>query len=105
MKKKILITGSCGLIGSELVNFFLKKKYKVIGIDNNLRKYFFGKNASISWIKKKISKNTDYNHNNIDIRNFNAVKKIIKSNKDISAIIHCAAQPHMIGPKRASYRF
>ena len=88
-----MITGSCGLIGSELVNFFLKKKYKVIGIDNNLRKYFFGKNASISWIKKKISKNTDYNHNNIDIRNFNAVKKIIKSNKDISAIIHAAAQP------------
>ena len=70
-----------------------------------MRKYFFGKNASISWIKKKISKNTDYNHNNIDIRNFNAVKKIIKSNKDISAIIHCAAQPYMIGPKKNSYDF
>tara|TARA_A100001035_G_scaffold279709_1_gene281935 strand:+ start:3009 stop:4061 length:1053 start_codon:yes stop_codon:yes gene_type:complete len=93
MKKKILITGSCGLVGSELVNFFLKKKYIVLGIDNNLRKYFFGKNSSTIWIKKIISKNKNYRHFNIDIREINELEKIFKSNKNIKAIIHTAAQP------------
>lgn len=93
MKKKILITGSCGLVGSELVNFFLKKNYLVIGIDNDYRKYFFGKNASTSWVRKKIVKDSNYIHYNIDIRNFNKLEKVFKLNKKISAIIHCAAQP------------
>ena len=50
----VLITGSCGLVGSESVKFFIKKKFKIIGIDNNLRSYFFGKNASTSWVKSKL---------------------------------------------------
>ena len=49
----VIITGSSGLVGSESVNFFSKKKYQVIGIDNNLRKFFFGNDGSTSWIKKK----------------------------------------------------
>jgi len=44
--KIALITGSCGLVGSESVNFFIKKNFYVIGIDNNLRKFFFGKDGS-----------------------------------------------------------
>ena len=44
----IIITGSSGLVGSESVNFFSKKKYKVIEIDNNLRKFFFGNDGSTS---------------------------------------------------------
>ena len=39
--KSIIITGSCGLVGQELSKFFLNKKFKVIGIDNNFRKFFF----------------------------------------------------------------
>ena len=91
----VIITGSSGLVGSEAVNFFSKKKYKVIGIDNNLRKFFFGNDGSTSWIKKKIIKeNKNYNHLNIDIRNYNNLEKIFKRyKKDISLIIHCAAQP------------
>ena len=42
----ILITGSSGLVGSESVNFFSKKGFDVIGIDNNLRKFFFGNDGS-----------------------------------------------------------
>ena len=42
MKKIIIVTGSCGLVGSEAVKFFLKKNFFVIGIDNNYRKKFFG---------------------------------------------------------------
>ena len=50
--KICIITGSNGLVGSSAVNFFLKKKFKVIGIDNNLREYFFGKDGSTSWVEK-----------------------------------------------------
>ena len=49
-----LITGSSGLIGSESAFFFLKKGFDVIGIDNNLRKTFFGKDGDTIWIKNKL---------------------------------------------------
>ena len=45
--KICIVTGSNGLVGSSAVEFFLKKKFKVIGIDNNLREYFFGKDGKI----------------------------------------------------------
>ena len=48
----VIITGSSGLVGSESVNFFCNKGFDVIGIDNDLRKSFFGKDASTNWIKK-----------------------------------------------------
>ena len=50
--KIALITGSCGLVGSESSIFFSKKGFKIIGIDNNYRKFFFGKEGDISWVKK-----------------------------------------------------
>ena len=49
-----LITGSAGLVGSEAVKFFCNKGFDVVGIDNNLRKFFFGNDGSTSWVKKKI---------------------------------------------------
>ena len=54
----VIITGSNGLVGSEAVNFFSKKGFKVLGIDNNLRKFFFGRDGSTSWLKKKLLKKT-----------------------------------------------
>ena len=51
-----LITGSCGLVGSEASLYFAKKGFKILGIDNNTRKFFFGKDGDISWIKKKLKK-------------------------------------------------
>ncbi len=90
-----LITGSTGLVGSEAVNFFCNKGFDVIGIDNNLRKYFFGSNASTTIIKNSIiKKNNKYLHHNLDIRNSAGIEKIFKKyKKKISIIIHCAAQP------------
>ena len=90
-----IITGSTGLVGSEAVNFFHDKGFEVIGIDNNLRKLFFGKNGSTSWIKSKLLKrNKKFKNYNVDIRNLNALKNIFKKYKRrISVIIHCAAQP------------
>ena len=91
----VIITGANGLVGSEAVSFFSKKKYKVIGIDNNLRKFFFGEDGSTSWIKRKIIReNKNYIHHNIDIRNSQSLDKLFKRYKNnISLIIHCAAQP------------
>ena len=90
-----IITGSSGLVGSEAVNFFCKKGFDVIGIDNNLRQLFFGKDGSTIWIKNKLKKrNKNFKSLNIDIRNYNQLEKIFKKfTKDISIIIHCAAQP------------
>ena len=93
--KIALITGSCGLVGSESAIFFQKKGFKVIGIDNNLRKFFFGKDGSISWMKKKLKKEVkNYIHYNYDIRNYKNLQKIFKKyKKNINVIIHAAAQP------------
>ena len=52
----ILITGSSGLVGSESVNFFSKKGFDVIGIDNNLRKFFFGNEGSTNKVKNDLCK-------------------------------------------------
>ena len=91
----VIITGSSGLVGSEAVNFFCDKGFDVIGIDNNLRKFFFGRDGSTLWIKNNlIKRNKKFKNFNIDIRNFNGLEKIFKKyRKNISLIIHCAAQP------------
>ncbi|MDC0395909.1 GDP-mannose 4,6-dehydratase [Candidatus Pelagibacter sp.] len=91
----ILITGSSGLVGSESVNFFSKKGFDVVGIDNDLRKFFFGNEASTNKIKKDLIKNNKrFKSYNTDIRNYNGLEKIYKKfKKNISLIIHCAAQP------------
>ncbi len=52
----VLITGSSGLIGSESVEFFCKKGFDVLGIDNNLRKFFFGNDGSTVWVKNRLKK-------------------------------------------------
>ena len=93
--KIAIITGSCGLVGSESSIFFSKKGFKVIGIDNNSRKFFFGKDGDINWIKKKLKRElTNYIHYDVDIRNYGLLEKIFKKyKKDIKIIIHAAAQP------------
>ena len=91
----VIITGANGLVGSESVDFFSNKGFDIIGIDNNLREFFFGKDGSTSWVKKQIQKKIKkYQHFNTDIRNYNGLEKIFKKyKKNISLIIHCAAQP------------
>ena len=90
-----LITGSSGLIGSESAYFFSSKGFDIVGIDNNLRQFFFGKEASTIWQKNKLKKKIKkYKHFNTDIRSYSSLENIFKKfKKNISLIIHCAAQP------------
>jgi CDP-paratose 2-epimerase len=90
-----VITGSAGLIGSESVRFFSGKGFEIIGIDNDMRKYFFGEEASTTWNAKNLQKEiAAYKHHDVDIRNQKAIEEIFSQyNKDIKVIIHTAAQP------------
>lgn len=94
MKKFALVTGSSGLIGSESVGHLCSNGYEVIGIDNNLREFFFGKEASTHWNTARLSKlySNNFKALNIDIRDYDKLETIFK---DISfdLIIHAAAQP------------
>lgn len=90
-----LITGSSGLIGSESVRFFSKKGFKIIGIDNDMRKLFFGSEASTDWNRKMLEESIpEYTHYNADIRDKETISSIFKEyGADIKVIIHTAAQP------------
>ena len=93
--KIALITGSSGLIGGESVEFFSSKFDKVIGIDNDMRAYFFGKESSTNWNLDRLKEKYDHFENyNCDIRNYNDLEVIFKQyGSDISLIVHTAAQP------------
>lgn len=93
--KKIIITGSGGLVGSEAVKFFSNKGFEIVGIDNDMRSYFFGEKASNQWnVKNLINATLNYQHHNIDIRDYAGLEKIfVDYSTDIVGVIHTAAQP------------
>lgn len=89
-----IVTGSGGLVGSETVRFFCNVGYNVIGIDNDMRKYFFNTSTqNITDILK--DKFSTFTHYNIDIRDKEKLKKTIFETlgDKIKCIVHCAAQP------------
>ncbi len=91
--EKIVVTGSSGLIGSEVVETFCKDGYKVYGVDNNMRKDFFGPKGDTSWNRDRLIKAyKNFEHIELDIRNRQGVlKEIAKITPDV--LIHTAAQP------------
>jgi CDP-paratose 2-epimerase len=93
MTKYCIITGSSGLVGSEAVKFFCAKNFNVIGIDNDMRLYFFG-TSTVSINEQLVKDYDNFQSYSIDIRNKDALESIFKKyNNDIECIIHCAAQP------------
>jgi CDP-paratose 2-epimerase len=94
--KKILITGSAGLIGSEAARFFAARGYHIVGIDNDMRATFFGPDASSKWNLNRLIKDlgTRYSHHHVDIRNTEALESVIEPvAHEIKVVIHTAAQP------------
>lgn len=93
-RRSVLVTGSSGLIGSESVKRLCSEGYQVVGVDNDLRSYFFGPTASTLWNVELLTKNYPklYKHESLDIRNKSALQNIFQ-NYNFEMIIHTAAQP------------
>lgn len=91
--KKIIVTGSGGLIGSEVVERFCRNNWDVYGIDNNMRADFFGSGGDTRWNQQRLQKtHKNFSHIELDIRNRNEVLKTVKEIHPF-AIVHTAAQP------------
>jgi CDP-paratose 2-epimerase len=90
-----VVTGAAGLIGAEAARFFAKKGLTVVGIDNDMRSYFFGQVASTAWARDKLKRDVrGYIHYDVDIRDFEQLGAIFKRYfADISLVLHTAAQP------------
>jgi CDP-paratose 2-epimerase len=91
--KAILVTGSSGLIGSEAVGHFDRQGHQVIGVDNNMRRIFFGEPGDTTWNLERLRRVTrNFTHFNFDIRDRGALEELFRKHK-FDLIVHCAAQP------------
>jgi CDP-paratose 2-epimerase len=91
----VLITGSAGLIGSEAAQFYCRRGHLVIGIDNDMRRRFFGPEASTRWKRDLLLRDyPQYRHYDADIRDRPEIERIFREyGTDIDLVIHAAAQP------------
>jgi CDP-paratose 2-epimerase len=88
-----LVSGSCGLIGSEVSLFFSRHGFDVIGIDNNYRAVFFGPEGDTSWVLQRLQREIPaYRHEAFDIRDREALFGLVEESRP-DLIVHCAAQP------------
>lgn len=91
----VIITGSSGLIGSETARFFHRQGFDVVGIDNNMRAYFFGQDASVDWCTEQLVASLPrFRHVPLDVRDAPSVERLFKEyGRGIELVVHCAAQP------------
>lgn len=88
-----LVTGSAGLIGAEAVRFFDRRMTRVVGIDNNMRALFFGRDGDTSWQSARLRSDCrNYHHVEGDIRDRQLILRLLEDIKP-DLIVHCAAQP------------
>jgi CDP-paratose 2-epimerase len=89
----VVVTGSCGLIGSEVCLHFADAGYAVTGVDNNQRAVFFGPEGDTSWSLRRLSQGIPgYQHHDIDIRDRAGILRLIEAERP-AVIVHTAAQP------------
>ena len=91
-KATMLVTGSGGLVGSTVTQYFLDKGWRVIGVDNNSRKSYFGEEGSVEQQIKFLSSHDYYYHRDVDVRDRKSLEGIFESD-EICAIVHAAGQP------------
>lgn len=91
--RKILVTGSCGLIGSEVCRFFGAEEFAVQGVDDNHRAVFFGPEGDTSWALEGLRRDIPgYQHSPLDIRDHDGVLALVEELRP-DVVVHCAAQP------------
>lgn len=90
-----IVTGSGGLIGAQAVRYFADEFDRIIGVDNDMRSYFFGEEASTEWAVDEHRSTLDtYEHHDIDIRDRGRIDQLFATfGSDISLVVHTAAQP------------
>lgn len=90
-----LVTGAAGLVGSESVRFFAARGLHVVGIDNDMRAYFFGADGSTKWNRQALEDAVrGYTHVDADIRDADTMGRLFERyGRDIAVVIHTAAQP------------
>ncbi|MEP7325709.1 MAG: NAD-dependent epimerase/dehydratase family protein [Gemmatimonadota bacterium] len=92
----VLVTGSSGLVGSEAVAHFCGLGHTVLGIDNDMRRVFFGDTASTEWNRRQLEDHWGkrFEHHNVDIRDAAALRRIFERHgTGIELVVHAAAQP------------
>jgi CDP-paratose 2-epimerase len=90
---RVLVTGSSGLIGSEAASWYDQNGHEVHGIDNNMRREFFGPMGDTGWQLQQLRNGArNFTHHEIDIRDRGALDRLFRTHR-FDAIIHCAAQP------------
>lgn len=91
--KRLLVTGSSGLIGSEVCVHFANLGWEIHGVDNNQRAVFFGPNGDTRWNQNRLEKTIpNFIHHELDIRNREGLLKLVTEIAP-DAIVHTAAQP------------
>jgi CDP-paratose 2-epimerase len=90
-----IVTGAAGLVGSQAVRQLADRGLAVVGIDNDLRRHFFGDEASTAWNRVQLERTVPhYRHYAVDIRDQDSIDKIFSDHaRDIELVIHTAAQP------------
>ena len=88
-----LVTGSCGLVGSEMCRFLLNKGWNVVGVDNDMRKQYFGDQGSTWKVQKELKERWNYRHIECDIRSESLLKSWVFEPYKYDFVIHTAAQP------------
>jgi len=91
----VIVTGSSGLVGSEVVAFFCDKGFDVVGLDNDMRAYFFGMDASTTWNRDRLrGAYRSFVAHEMDIRDSSGVDGVFaRHSSAITAVVHAAAQP------------
>src|SRR5919206_1354613 len=91
--KTALVTGSSGLIGSEMVSFLDERGWRVHGVDNNMRRDFFGEHGDTTWNLERLRRETSrFEHHDLDIRDRAAIDRLFADVRP-DLVVHCAAQP------------
>lgn len=90
-----VVTGSGGLIGSQAVEYFATSFDRVVGIDNDMRAYFFGDEASTRWATDQLTASiATYDYRNVDIRDRSSIEALFAEfGSDIELVVHAASQP------------